>query len=212
MAWPISMPRSPAAARGPGVGGTYTWVASGIPVFLWIDSLDQRSQDYTGGIGKHRNGNQIAGKGHGQTGPFLPHQTDGIDGHPVGSFGGIQIVAQQYPKNDHDPDAFYRTGKPAGNGFHRTRSAQSGQDPHDQGRGQQGDECIGLDFQTQKQQDGNPYDKDQFNWHVFLSPFFDFHVFHGNPALSRQSSFRSGPMPPEEGSVPVSFICLPLLP
>ena len=48
IACPISIPRSPAAARGPGVGGTYTWVASrpaerltariarGILVFLWI--------------------------------------------------------------------------------------------------------------------------------------------------------------------------------
>lgn len=182
------MPSSPAAARGPGVGGTYTWVASRPPgkadsqhcqrdPGFSVDGLDQGGQDYTGSIGKYRDGDQIAGKGHGQAGPFLPYQADGINGHPVGPFGGIQIVAQQDPKNDYDPDAFYRTRKPAGNGFHRTRSTQSGQDPHDQGRGQQSNECIGLDFQAQKQQDGNPYDKDQFNWHFFLSPFSDFRVF-----------------------------------
>ena len=134
-----------------------------------VDSLDQRGQDDERRVRKDGDGNDIAGDGHCQACTLLADQFHRIIGHPVRTFGRVQIVAQHDAKNNDDADAFDRAGKATGDGADGVRAAHAAEHTHDQRRRQQRDECICLDFDTQDQKDRHSDHKNKFHWHNFSS-------------------------------------------
>ena len=132
---------------------------------LFVDGLDQRGQNDKGRIRKDRNGNDVAGDGHGQAGALLPYQLDGVQSHPVGAFGGVQVVAQHDPEDNDDADALHRSGKSAGNGADQIGTWHTSQKTHDQGCGQKGYKGAGFDLQAQEHQNGNADKKHKFDRH-----------------------------------------------
>src|SRR5690554_6410115 len=96
----FSRPRLPAAAIGPGVGGTRVWVANrpveSATVIATGDTLRvpchrafQAVENHVAGITENRDGNNEPDQRHGQGGEFLPQQLyDGLchDNRRTGTF------------------------------------------------------------------------------------------------------------------------------
>ena len=141
--------------------------SQGNPRFL-MKCFQERRKDNKRGIGENRNRYNVARDSHGKGCMFLPHHTNCVESHPVGSFCSIEEISHHDAKNDDDTNALDGPRKTACNGFDRSRAAHSRKKAHDKSRCKEADESIGLDFKCQSKKDNHPNDKNKFNWHILF--------------------------------------------